>query len=296
MVFLSFFAIFEIGSVICGAATSSTMLIIGRAIAGLGGAGLLNGGYTIIYATVPLPKQPGMAQDSLQQITTLIVYSHSVSWYSYGWGPGWNFARPVSWRTVDSVRVVAVVYVSFLLKAYVLVTDLSDIGFYINLPCGSAVALLLFFVTIPDRGKNKARQTFFEVLGKLDLIGFSIFAPAIIQLILALQWGGIKFPWSSATIIGLFCGAFGTILVFIAWEYRKGNEAMIPYSIFGRRAVWGSCMNMGFLMGCMLTATYYLPIYFQAVQNTSPTMSGVHMLPSIISTIIFGMTSGALGK
>lgn len=59
--FLSFFAIFEFGSVLCGAATSSNMLIVGRAFAGMGGSGLLNGAYTIIHASVPPEKKAGMS-------------------------------------------------------------------------------------------------------------------------------------------------------------------------------------------------------------------------------------------
>jgi MFS family permease len=34
------------------------MLIIGRAIAGMGGSGILNGGYGIVHASMPLEKQP----------------------------------------------------------------------------------------------------------------------------------------------------------------------------------------------------------------------------------------------
>ncbi len=57
--FLAFFAIFEVGSALCGAAVSSTMLIVGRAVAGLGGSGLLNGGYTMVALAVPVAKQAG---------------------------------------------------------------------------------------------------------------------------------------------------------------------------------------------------------------------------------------------
>ena len=60
--FLAFFGIFELGSLICGVATSSKMLIVGRAIAGIGGSGILNGGFTIIAGCVPMPKRPGMFQ------------------------------------------------------------------------------------------------------------------------------------------------------------------------------------------------------------------------------------------
>lgn len=50
--------IFEVGSVLCGAATSSTMLIVGRAVAGAGAAALFSGGMTIVGYSVPLRKRP----------------------------------------------------------------------------------------------------------------------------------------------------------------------------------------------------------------------------------------------
>jgi MFS family permease len=58
--FFAFFGIFELGSLICGLANSSAMLIGGRAIAGLGASGMMNGGMTIIAGAVPLQKRPGM--------------------------------------------------------------------------------------------------------------------------------------------------------------------------------------------------------------------------------------------
>lgn len=56
--FMSALAIFELGSVLCGAANSSEMLIIGRAVAGIGAAGLFSGGMTIVGFSVPLRKRP----------------------------------------------------------------------------------------------------------------------------------------------------------------------------------------------------------------------------------------------
>ena len=169
-------------------------------------------------------------------------------------------------------------------------------GFYINLPCGAAVFTLLFFVQFPELTTKRAEsETLLQTLGKLDPFGFALFAPAAIQLILALQWGGVANPWNSATIIGLFCGAAGTLLVFLAWEHRMKDSAMIPLSIMKQRVIWTSCMNIGCLFGSMLLGTYYLPIYFQAVRNATPTMSGVDLLPSVASTMIYGIATGALG-
>lgn len=56
--FLAFLGLFEVGSAICGAAQSSTMLIIGRAVAGMGGSGLRNGALNILTESIPLPKRP----------------------------------------------------------------------------------------------------------------------------------------------------------------------------------------------------------------------------------------------
>lgn len=57
-VFLSAIGLFEIGSLVCGTAPNSKALIIGRAISGLGAAGILSGGMNILLFTVPLHKRP----------------------------------------------------------------------------------------------------------------------------------------------------------------------------------------------------------------------------------------------
>ena len=51
-------AIFEIGSLICATAPNSVALIIGRAVAGLGSAGIFSGSILIIACTVPLRQRP----------------------------------------------------------------------------------------------------------------------------------------------------------------------------------------------------------------------------------------------
>ena len=57
-VFLLSIVIFEAGSALCGAAPNSIAFIIGRAIAGLGSAGIFSGGMMIILPLVPLRKRP----------------------------------------------------------------------------------------------------------------------------------------------------------------------------------------------------------------------------------------------
>jgi hypothetical protein len=170
-------------------------------------------------------------------------------------------------------------------------------GFYINLPIGALVALLLVFIDIPDQAaKPPFKEVFNTITHKLDLTGFVLFAPAAIQLLLALEYGQNQYPWNSATVIGLFCGAGGTFILFLGWEYRQGDKAMIPLSMVAKRNVWSSCLVMMSIFAITLCTTYYLPVYFQAIQGKSPMLSGVYILPSILSQLAVAVTSGALSK
>lgn len=56
--FLGFFSVFELGSLICGVATSSKMLIVGRAVAGMGSSGMVNGALNILASILPMHKRP----------------------------------------------------------------------------------------------------------------------------------------------------------------------------------------------------------------------------------------------
>lgn len=112
---------------------------------------------------------------------------------------------------------------------------------------------------------------------------------------LALQYGGNQYSWKSSTVIGLFCGAAATFILFLVWEHHEGDAAMIPLSMVAKRTVWSSCVVMGFVMSMTSCASYYLPIYFQAVKGASPTLSGVYMLPGILSQLALVILSGITG-
>ena len=175
---------------------------------------------------------------------------------------------------------------------------LTLVGFYINLPPGGIVVCTLLLLTIPEQMKKKPVKGNIKaiVTEELDLVGFFLFAPACIMVLFALIWGGNEYPWNSSVVIGLFCGAFGTFVVFGAWEISRGDKAMIPPSIARNPLVmWGGYTS--FLQtGALLLLSYYLPLWFQAVKEASPVLSGVMVLPTAISQSIAGITAGKLGK
>lgn len=139
---------------------------------------------------------------------------------------------------------------------HVACTDIFT-GFYINLPPAAVVLVLLVFTRVPDaHEKPKPLAVLKDLHNKLDLVGFVLFAPAIIMLLLAMQWGGNQYAWDSATIIGLFCGFGGNLLVWAAWNWHKKDAALIPVSMVKKRTVWSACLNIGALMSALYISTY----------------------------------------
>lgn len=168
-----------------------------------------------------------------------------------------------------------------------------------NLPIGAVTAIVLMLVRIPDPVEKQPYSfaLFRKVIPLLDLPGFALLAPACVMFLLALQFGGDDtYNWNSPTIIGLFCGAGVVAIIFILWEAKVGDNAMIPGALLKNRIVVFSSISTVSLMVVVLVGSTFLPIYFQAVRGVGPTESGVDLLPSILSQLLFALISGAAGK
>lgn len=156
----------------------------------------------------------------------------------------------------------------------------------------------LLITRIPEQfHKEPVSKVLPRIHKVLDLVGFALFAPSVIMLLLALQYGaGGTHAWNSSTVIGLFCGAGVTFLVFLAWDLHKKDDALIPFSLVRRRTVWASALNYGFMMATMFSVSYFLPIYFQSVGNMNAIISGVNLLPTILPQLVFAIGSGVAGE
>ncbi|GKZ39044.1 hypothetical protein AbraIFM66950_011726 [Aspergillus brasiliensis] len=251
-------AIFEIGSVVSAATPTSVGLILGRAITGIGAAGLLSGTILLIAASM-----------SLQHQATALGILGGLKGAAAVAGPlmGGAFTDKVSWRWC----------------------------FYINLPLGGvgAVAILFLFhapapTFVPDPARGSPLK---QRLVQLDLEGTILFSASIICLLLAIEWGGANWPWSNGRIIALFVIFGVTLMAFCIVQAKKKELAMIPPRVAGNRNVW-SCG----LYSAMLGAAFYilLPIWFQVIKGASAVRSGIMNLPMLVSLIVLSILSGAL--
>ncbi|PNS21562.1 hypothetical protein CAC42_921 [Sphaceloma murrayae] len=255
-VFLSALAWFQLGSLICGAAPTSIALIMGRVIAGIGSGGIFSGALLIVAQNVPLQQRPiynGML-GSMYAISSVA-------------GPlmGGAFTDNVTWR----------------------------LCFYINLPIGLLTAICIFFFLSKEAGKNSRWDLPFAAkLMELDLYGVVALIPAIVSILLALQFGGAEFGWSNWRVILLlvmFAVLFG---VFIGVQFWQGDRATVPPSVLKVRTMWACGSFAFFFFGSFLSITFYLPIWFQAIRGDTATQSGINNLPFLLGTVVFSIVAG----
>lgn len=256
-VFLLVNAISIAGSLLCGMATTSTMLVIGRAVAGLGSAGLLSGCFLILMQSVPLRRRPMFlgAMGSIEGVATLAAPLL-----------GGALTQSLDWRWC----------------------------FYINAPIG-AVTLLLTMCCFSDMRKpsHVARMTFKQKVSQLDLLSNLLFLPALTSLFLAFSWAGAKYPWDSGRVIGPLITFAVLLAAFVYNQLRRGDAAALPPRVVKRRTVIAGFI---FIMCANSTGNvleYYLPTYYQIVRGYTPAKSGYMMLPILIGATIGSLVHGA---
>ena len=254
--FLSLITIFEVGSIICAAATNSKTFIVGRAVAGLGSSGIIGGAITITIGTFPLRKRP------LVQGTFGSVFG-----ISSVIGPllGGLFTSDVSWRWC----------------------------FWINLPLGGITIIVLCLI-LEARAPLKPRQTLKEQIHQLDPIGTAAFLPGIVCLLLALQWAGTTYPWSNVRVIALLVLGLVLIFAFICIQFWKKDNATIPPRILLNRSLVSGFWFVTCVAGDMMVLIFYLPVWFQAIKNASAVRSGIMNLPFVLALTSAAVMTGLL--
>lgn len=165
-------------------------------------------------------------------------------------------------------------------------------SFYLNVPVGgvSAVLIVIFFKTPPQATTTKASAK--EKLLHMDPFGVVLVMAGIITFILAVEYGGQKKPWRSGTVIGLFVGSVLIWIAFGLWEYFNNTHAMLQGHVLRKRSVWQPSAFQFFFAASYFVLLYYLPIYFQSVDNRTAISSGVLNLPLVLAMAAGSTVSG----
>jgi len=252
--------LFEIGSVLCGAAPNMNALIVGRVIAGIGGSGIYLGCLNY-FTALTAPKERG-----------LYITLTGLCWgVGAVLGPviGGLFAvSSATWRW----------------------------GFYINLVIGGVTMPVVFFwlpALHPVSGVSiRQRMT------NLDFVGFFLGAAVWSLFTVSFTIAGTQWAWSDGRTITLIV-VFGALLVVYAVQqtfsiFTSEQTRSFPVHLLKSRAQVLLYVATAANITTLFVVVYFIPIYFQFTHNDSALMAAVRLLPYVAVTVAFNVIAGHL--
>jgi len=147
--------------------------------------------------------------------------------------------------------------------------------FWFNVPLG-LIAAWLAHVQLKRLPRHERKH-------KLDVLGAVLMMAASIPLLLALTWGGARFPWLSWTIGSLLAGA-AVLWVLFAWRVTKASEPFLPIPVLANPVVRWGILATTCAMGTSIALTIYVPLYYEVVHRLSASDSGLALITIVVMT------------
>ena len=250
--YLAAIALFLIGSLLCGTATSMYQLAAYRAIQGLGGGGLMSLAITILGDLLS-PRERAKYQG----------YILAVFGTSSVLGPiiGGFFAGADSVLGITGWRWI----------------------FLVNIPLGLAGLVVITKVLhLPPLRR---------VSHRIDWQGALTLTMALVPLLVIAEQGR-EWGWGSGRALALYgTGVLGIVLFLLA-ERRAKAEALLPLYLFQNRTFSvGALVNVAIGMG-MFGGLATLPLYLQIAKGMTPTTAGLALLPLTLGIMVGSIVAG----
>ncbi|ETS78422.1 hypothetical protein PFICI_10484 [Pestalotiopsis fici W106-1] len=237
-----------VGSILCSTAVTSTMFIIGRAVSGIGFAGIIGGVLNIISHIMPLRKRP-LYCGMLSGVESAAVIAAPIV--------GGALTQSLGWRWC----------------------------FWINLPIGGVTLLMTIFL-VSDPRPGDPSMTTKQRLAQLDPISNLLLIPALTSLFIALSWAGIEYSWTDGKVIGPIVTFVVLMALFVYYQHVRGEAAALPPRIIGKRSIIAGAVFAIGTNSSINILEYYLPTYYQTVREYSPGSSGYMIIPIIVGSPI----------
>lgn len=155
-------------------------------------------------------------------------------------------------------------------------------------PVGALVFVAqLFFLKVPA-----PNTPVMAGLKAVDWTGSLLIVGSALMVLLGLQFGGVTFPWSSAAVICLI--TFGTVVLglFLLNEWKLATNPVIPLRLFSNASTVAAYLVYVCNFSVLIGLSYYLPLYSQSVLGANALVSGLHLLPLIVSSSLAAACTG----
>jgi len=155
--------------------------------------------------------------------------------------------------------------------------------FYVNLPIGlAALAGLRLRLPAPET----------EPTGRpLDVVGAVLLATATTALMLACIWGGDRYAWGSAPIVGLLVASVLLAVALVARE-RRAADPVVPLALLRTRTVAVVSAGLFLTTAALFAVNVFVPLFLQATTGATPTQAGLLLVPMMIGITVSTNVAG----
>ncbi|KAL2260310.1 hypothetical protein VTK26DRAFT_5718 [Humicola hyalothermophila] len=251
---------FMAGCLGCALADGMLLLIAMRAVAGVGGGGLINMATVINSDMIPF-RQRGYYQ-AMQNV--LFGFGSVL-----GASLGGVIAESIGWRWCFLLQVP--VSVLAVVVGYVVLEDPPCVD-----PCVDP------------------KRRFRSAVGRLDLSGSLTLVLGLVSQLMGLSLGGNEFDWASTPVVGSLVGSVVLLGMFVGVEATTRAVPMIPLGMLkGWQPVAVQLAN-AFSGMAAYAYMFMVPLYFQAVRGDSPSAAGMRLTIPALATPVGGVIAGWL--
>jgi EmrB/QacA subfamily drug resistance transporter len=156
--------------------------------------------------------------------------------------------------------------------------------FYVNLPVGiAALAVIAARLDLPVRRSER----------RADYAGGLLATIFTTALLLLSVWGGDRFAWGSAPILGLAAAALLGLLAYLVVE-RRAAEPITPLHLFGSSVFSINAVQFFLTTMVLFVGMLYLPDFMQQVHGYSAFDAGLFLIPLVVGLIAAAGVSGSM--
>ncbi|KAJ2813237.1 hypothetical protein H4S07_000841 [Coemansia furcata] len=119
-----------------------------------------------------------------------------------------------------------------------------------------------------------------------------VLVTGIIMALLALSFSSKDYVWLSLTVLCLLIFGIAIVSTCVVIKCKFPAEPIMPLCPFKNRNVSLMLVMQLFVGAVVFSPTFYVPIYFVIMPNSSAISAGLHLLPYILPISIFLTTSG----
>ncbi len=132
--------------------------------------------------------------------------------------------------------------------------------------------------------------------GPLDRPGAVLLLAAALLWLAAIFWAGTTLPLRSLQLGGLLTAAAAVTVVLLVHE-KNAVDPILPLHLFRDRTFALTSLAAALLGAILFGGVLFLPLYLQLARGTTPTVSGLAMVPMMVAVVAASMLSArAIGR